>query len=87
MTDRFATRDFSLTSPAYDGFSITPSDSTALSETTRALYIGGGGDVTLTMAAGTTLTFAGLNAGTILPVRANSVLTTGTTATALIGLV
>ncbi|TPW27832.1 hypothetical protein FJU08_19075 [Martelella alba] len=87
MTDRFATRDFSLTSPAYDGFAITPSDSTGLSETTRALYIGGGGDVTLIMASGNNLTFTGLNAGTILPVRVKQVLATGTTATTILGLV
>ena len=87
MTDRFSTRAASLEGPATHGFAITPSDVTPLAETTRALYIGQGGDVAVNFASGASVTFAGLAAGTILPIRATGVLSTGTTASNLIALV
>lgn len=73
-----------LDSPAYDGFSITPSD-TEFTISARALYIGGDGNVTLVTPGGTELTFTGLLAGTILPVRCN-VVKASSTATLVIGL-
>lgn len=87
MTDRFASRAQSLDGPATHGFAVTPSDATPLAETTRALFIGQAGNVAVTFASGASATFAGLAAGTILPVRVTSVLATGTTASDLIALV
>lgn len=86
MPDRYKTFAQSLTSPIVDGFAVTPSDGTDLPETTRALYVGGGGAVSCVLAGGTTLTFAGLLPGTVLPVRARRVRATGTTATSILGL-
>lgn len=52
----------------------------------RALYIGGGGTVVLDTANSTSLTFAGLQAGTILPLNVRRVRSTSTTATSIIAL-
>lgn len=71
--------------PAYNGFAVTPNNSTEIFA--RSLYIGGAGDVSVMMAGGTTLTFVGVQAGTILPVRVQRVRTTGTTATNIVGLI
>ncbi len=87
MPDRFSSNMPSLTSPATHGFAVTPSDTLDLTETTRALYVGSGGTLALRMLSGQTVTFAGIAAGSILPVRADRVLATGTTAGSLVGLV
>nr|WP_272211963.1 hypothetical protein [Marinicella sp. W31]MDC2877854.1 hypothetical protein [Marinicella sp. W31] len=87
MTDRFATRNATPTSPAYSGFSITADDALPLEEVTRALYIGISGNLSATLISGETLTFENLPSGFILPVRISHVLATGTTAGALVGLV
>lgn len=73
-----------LTLPAGGGQAVTPSDSTTLSGV-RALYIGGGGTMVATV-GGADLTFVGLVAGTVLPVRATKVKLTGTTATNIVAL-
>jgi len=87
MLDQFSGRAPSFNGPARHGFAVTPVDGVDLPEITRALYIDGGGAVTLTLESGATLTFPGLAGGTILPVRARQVAATGTTATSLLGLV
>lgn len=78
--------NISIISPAYDGFDITPADSTDFETATTSIYVGVDGAVKLTTIGGTTLTFNSLIGGTILPVRAVRVFATGTTATNLIGL-
>ena len=87
MTDRFASRAQSLEGPANHGFTVTPSDATPLAETCRALYVGSAGDIAVTMASGASLSFVGLGAGTVLPVRVSAVLATGTTASNILALV
>lgn len=72
--------------PAINAFSITPSDSVDLLAGTRAIYIGGSGDVQVTMLGGTTVTFPGVLAGTVLPLRVTRVWVTNTTATNMVGL-
>ena len=72
--------------PASDGFSVTPHDSTDFTARSKALYIGGAGNVAVVSIRGTVLLFVGVQAGTILPVRARRVNSTGTTATSIIGL-
>ena len=86
MLDRFEGKAQSFESPAANGFGITPNDATDLAEVTRALYVGGAGDVQVTLLSGATLTFSNVNAGTFLPIRAVRVLATGTTASAIVGL-
>lgn len=71
--------------PATDAFVITPHDTNELVYTSRALYIGGSGDVKVTTADGTDITFVGVSG--ILPIRVKRVFSTGTTATSIVGLV
>lgn len=52
----------------------------------RALYIGGAGNLKVTMKDGGDVTFSGLIAGTLLPVSVTKVFDAGTTATLVIGL-
>ena len=74
----------SVSAPAGGAFAVTPSDTTVLRAT--ALYVGGAGNVSVTMEDGSTATFTGVAAGSVLPIRVSQVRSTGTTATAIIGL-
>lgn len=71
---------------AHDGVAITKSDTTIYERRIDAVYVGGAGDVAVVTAQGTTLTFSGMTAGSILPVRCRQVMSTNTTATNLVGL-
>ena len=86
MTDSFRSHSRSLTSPPEHALAIQPDDTADLPQVTRALYLGGGGDVAVRMCGGETVTFAGVAAGTLLPVRVGRVLASGTTATGILGL-
>lgn len=68
-------------------FTVTPSDTTDLPVHADALYIGGAGDVQVDTVNGETVTFAGLSAGQVLPVKVARVYSTSTTATSIIGMV
>lgn len=72
--------------PANDGLPVTKSDSTDLSQVSRALYIGGTGDVTVIMRTGTQLTFSAVPSGALLPISVKRVMSTGTTATNIIAI-
>lgn len=85
MIDRFASRADSSTGSASVGFIITPNDATELSEVTRAIYVGIGGDMTIELTAGGTVELQNVPTGSLIPVRAKKVLT-ATTATSLVGL-
>jgi hypothetical protein len=86
MPDRYASHAAGLESPAARGFAITPSDGASLPETTRAIYVGTAGDLTVVLASGDQLSFLNLPSATVLPIRAIAVKASGTTATALLGL-
>lgn len=75
------------TRPATTGFAITPHDTNTLTATTRAIYVGGAGDVVVTLSGdGTTATtFKAVPAGTLLPIAATRV-KTASTATLMLGL-
>ena len=72
------------TYPMYpeDAAAVTPSDTTDLPQFS-VIFVGGAGNVKVTTAQGSAVTFSGLNAGTVLPVRVRRVWATGTTATLL----
>jgi hypothetical protein len=71
----------------YDGVAITPSDTVDIPNgPIRSIWVGGAGNVALITLAGTTVTFAGCPAGSLLPVMASRVMATNTTATLLVGL-
>ena len=84
--DAFATFQSGLAAPYVDAAAVTPSDGTDLTNTTRGLFIGGAGNVTVIMANGETVTFTAPVVGTILPIRVTRVKATGTTATAIVAL-
>lgn len=72
--------------PASNVEVVTPSDAVDLSYVSRALYIGGAGNVTVIMQGGQTVTFSGVSAGQILPIRVKQVKASGTTATLILSL-
>lgn len=84
--DKFEDHTEGLNSPASDYGAITADDNTDLDNLTRAIYVGGDGDLVVHDPEGNPVTFASLAAGTLLPIRAARVLATGTTATGLVGI-
>lgn len=68
---------------ATDAFAITPSDATT--QKCQAIYTGTGGAIAVKTEDGTTVTFTGTTAGSILPVKTLQILATGTTATSIVG--
>lgn len=79
MPDIFEDRSSGLESPGYDAVAVTPSDSSDLPVTSRALYVGTGGDVRVTVGSGSVVTFVNVPEG-ILPMRVSRVHASGTTA-------
>ena len=75
----------SKTKPAVEATSVTLSDATVYNPPFRSLYIGGAGDLKIMDASGNDVTFVAAPVG-ILPVEAQMVYTTGTTATDVVGL-
>lgn len=76
----------SIIAPADDAEVVTPSDSTDLVYTGRALYVGTGGNVAVVTKKGNTRTFTNVIDGSLIPIRVTRVLATGTTATDMLSL-
>jgi hypothetical protein len=70
--------------PAANAEAISPSDSSELSTVSRALYVGGAGNISVVMLGGQAITLTAVPVGAILPIRVKQVKSTGTTATFLI---
>ncbi len=86
MADAFATNTEGLNSPALNGFSVTPSATVDFDKYSRAVYVGGAGDLVVILAGDTaSITFKNVPAGSILPIRVKRVLATST-ATFILGL-
>lgn len=87
-SNSFSQNDAAVQSPASSAFTITPHDTNELTYVTRGLYVGGAGNVVVKLSDdSTTVTFTGVVAGSILPIRARLVMSTSTTATSILGLV
>ncbi len=86
MTDRYADFQTGFDAPATHGFPIVPGD-TDLTETTRAIYVGLGGDIVATLASGATVSFRNVATSSVLPLRVKRITALGTTAANLVGLV
>jgi hypothetical protein len=90
MADQFSKQKAMLDSSAFDGFAVTSNNTLVFSQPTRALYVGVAGNIAVTMVgynnSNTALTFVGVQAGTILPVRVQQVKRTGTSANSIIGM-
>ena len=85
MTDTFKTHSRGLTSPPEHAIAIVPSDAGTLANVTRALFVGVAGSVAVRMSGGGSVTLANVPAGTLLPIRVDRVLATGTTAGGILG--
>jgi len=86
MADDFDDYQSGLDSPAIGAAVVTPSDDTDLPKSSRALYIGSSGNITVTMKDGVDCTFSNVVVGTMLPIRATRVKATGTTATNIVAM-
>jgi hypothetical protein len=73
--------------PARLADAITPSDTAVLPTLPKAIYVGGAGNITLRAVDSTAdVVLNGVLAGSTIPVRAQFIRATGTTATGLVGL-
>lgn len=73
--------------PAVDAFAVTPSDTVNYAQgMARGLYVGTAGAVSLVTAAGNTVVFPDVPAGSFLPVCSVRVNATGTAASGLVAL-
>lgn len=84
--DSFSSFPTTPISPARAASAVAPSDTTPLPKVSRAIYIGQGGDVSVTMVDGDQVTFEAVPAGAVLPIRVSGVNATGTSATAILSL-
>ncbi len=68
------------------GFDITPSDTVDFAQLTRAIWVGGVGNIVLVWQDNTTTTLTAVAAGTLLRVMCRRVNSSSTTATVIKGL-
>ena len=73
-------------SPVSHASAVTPHNTTELEYVTRAVYVGGGGDVKVTMQDSGEVIFVAVPTGTTLPIRVKKVFATGTDATDIVAL-
>lgn len=67
--------------------SVTPSDTVDVQSVSRAVYVGGGGDLRVVMyPSANQITFTQVPSGTVLPIRISRVMATGTSATNVVSL-
>ena len=85
-TDDFATYRVGLDSPATQAFAITLDDVNTLTNVTRAIYVGSGGDIALTTLGGDSVVLVDTVTGSVIHIRASSVAATNTDASDLVGL-
>lgn len=86
MIDSFKNYGDSAADPARRAFTVTPSDAAELTLLPKALLIGGAGNIVLRpVDSSADVTIAAV-AGQIVPIRAQFVRATGTTATAIVAL-
>jgi len=75
--------------PGLDQEAITPADDVDLTDVTRAIYIGGTGNLTVKPMGSrgdAIVTYVGLPVGTVLPIRVKEIRATGTTATNIVAI-
>jgi hypothetical protein len=79
IPDNFGGHTDNQTSPARSASAVTPHATNALTRVTKALYVGVSGDVVCRLVNDTAdVTFVGVQAGSILPVRVTHVRATST---------
>lgn len=83
-TDNFVSHSKGLESPASKGVAVTTHDTNELDPIPRAIYVGGAGNIVATM-DGVDVTFVGVQAGSVLPIRPTKI-KTASTATSMVAL-
>lgn len=73
MTDPFSGNVDKIDQPAESIADITPSDDTEFDPPSRALWVGGAGNVSVTTVNGHEAVIQGVQAGTLLPIRVTKV--------------
>jgi len=87
MSDGFSGVVDSLAAPARRAASVVPSDTQALAEVPKALFVGTGGTLTMRgVGGGGDQLWKNVADGTVLPFRAEYVRATGTTAADILAL-
>ena len=81
--DEFTDRE-KLSDPSDDYFVATPHDSNDEASVSKGVLVLGAGDVVAVRPDGTAVTFTGVPAGALLPIRAVRINSTNTTATNII---
>lgn len=72
--------------PATRAAVVTPSDAAELSDVTTRIFVGGAGNLRVQMMSGDIVTFTGVTAGSVLPLRVRQVFSTSTTATNIVAM-
>jgi len=72
--------------PKQGGVAVTPNNTTPLPEPSKALWVGGTGNLTVTMLNGEDVTFTAVPAGEWLDIAVTHVKATGTNATNIVAL-
>lgn len=84
--DSFSSFPITLISPARSATTVAPSDATPLPYVSRAIYVGQGGDLSVTMVDGDQVIFEAVPSGALLSIRASGVNATGTSASGILSL-
>jgi hypothetical protein len=85
-TDVYSSHKPGLTTPGRKAFAITPHDTNELANTTRAIWVGTGGTVSVVLEDDSTqVNLTNVPNGTLLPLRAK-IVHTDSTATGMIGI-
>jgi len=74
-----------LVTPGRKLFAITPHDTNEVANIPRALWVGTGGDLSVIAQDDSTAVVLKVQSGSLVPVRAKIVKSTGTTATDIVG--
>lgn len=84
MTDFRGFVDLGYTDPPRHAAAVTPSDSADLAHVARAIWVGTGGDLEVTMLGGDRVTIPGIPSGTLLPLIVSKVWADATDADGLV---
>lgn len=85
-SDNFASSPRKIDGPVRSAAAVVPHATNGI-DTTRAIYVGGAGDITLRLVDDSTdQVFKAVPAGSLLPIRASFIRASGTTATSILAL-
>lgn len=84
MTDLYKNHAPGMSDPILSASSIIPDDGADLPTSTRAIYVGGAGNLRVTLVSGDIVTFENMGQGWH-PLRVERVWSTGTSASAIVG--